>query len=193
MQFQQRTLTCCCVVTKRRLFPISLKVRIYLSYNLSCLKTSQTSYCLILSIFYIFASGSIYEFEPQELLSFNDSSPKNCYCKSGEERKLPSNEMSEVLCNVYVLFNCLYVCSCFSLYLYCICCIEEALMLAIDQPLHPHRKYRPPCCDFTAPNLHQMDPTVGQINRRLDLKDLQGKFVPKHFLVRNFEASGQMS
>ena len=36
---------------RRRLFPISLKVRIYLSYNLSCLKTSQTSYCLILSIF----------------------------------------------------------------------------------------------------------------------------------------------
>ena len=101
--------------------------------------------------------------------------------------------MSEVLCNVYVLFNCLYVCFCFSLYLYCICCIEEALMLAIDQPLHPHRKYRPPCCDFTAPNLHQMDPTVGQINRRLDLKDLQGKFVPKYFLVRNFGASGQMS
>ena len=98
---------------------------------------------------------------------------------------------SFVTCNV--LLNCLYVCFCFSLYLYCICCIEEALMLAIDQPLHPHRKYRPPCCDFTAPNLHQMDPTVGQINRRLDLKDLQGKFVPKHFLVRNFEASGQMS
>ena len=62
---------------------------------------------------------------------------KICYCKSGEERKLSSNEMSEVLCNVYVLFNCLYVCSCFSLYLYCICCIEEALMLAIDQPLPP--------------------------------------------------------
>ena len=45
--------------------------------------------------------------------------------------------MSEVFCNVYVLFNCLYVCFCFSLYLYCICCIEEALMLAIDQPLPP--------------------------------------------------------
>ena len=117
---------------------------------------------------------------------------KNCYCKSGEERKLPSNEMSEVFCNVYVLFNCLYVCSCFSLYLYCICCIEEALMLAIDQPLPPIENTDLPAAILRHPIYTRWTPPSVRLTADLISKTCKENLCP-FFLVRNFEASGQMS